>query len=206
MQWNSHIYSDTLQPIIAVMLDIVCNSSAFSPYLPVAQNATSYFLKADLWQASLLIDNSLCLNKSSIFKQPYVFWLTCHHSWVKKEDFQGMIAVCRSQCVCVTPSSTPTAICFLPHHDAALVEDVFILTLTRCPRYSMHEQVRFMSRAPHCCVVFFSFSFFKNPITVGYSFSIRQLKYDSLWQRVPYRKWRNHYSTKRLMKPQIGGV
>ncbi len=23
----------------------------------------------------------------------------------------------------------------------------------------------------------------KNPITVGYSFSIRQLKYDSLWQR-----------------------
>lgn len=107
MQWNSHIYSDTLQPIIAVMLDIVCNSSAFSPYLPVAQNATSYFLKADLWQASLLIDNSLCLNKSSIFKQPYVFWLTCHHSWVKKEDFQGMIAVCRSQCVCVPPPLHP---------------------------------------------------------------------------------------------------
>lgn len=57
------------------------------------------FLKEDVWQVSLLIDNSLCLNKSAIFKKSYVFWLTCHHSWVKKEDFEGMMAVCRSLCV-----------------------------------------------------------------------------------------------------------
>ncbi len=129
------------------------------------------FLKEDLWQVSMLIDNSLCLNKSVIFKMSYIFWLTCHHWWLKKEDFQCLMAVCRSLCVTCRPHHPlPTSFHIMTLHQIGM----FHININEMPKiFNAWTSTVHVWSASLLCLFFF---FFFNPITVGYGFSIRQLK------------------------------
>lgn len=156
--WDSPIYLYilyllTLLWLIAVMLDIVCNSPAF---LCLFSWLPHIFLKGDVWQVSLLIDNSLCLNKSAIFKKSlHAFWLTCHHSWVKKEDFQAMIAVCRST-VCYVPPPTAT-LCFLSSRSWRCIRwGCFHININEMPKIfnAWTSMVHVWSASLLCCVFF----------------------------------------------------